>query len=218
LDVGMDYRFVTRPIRRALIRRDKGCVICKAPPSHCHAHHIIHWADGGPTSITNLVLLCGGHHRAVHADHWAVKITNGVVQVTRPDWTVPTPGRLTMPSVNIPATPNSPTPPDAPWPSDSPATPDTPPWPDIPPTPGAARAPGALTLDGTAPGWFAPTTAAAAWSWSVSVNPDDPQLDRLRPTALTPANSPATGLSWLTPESVADLNPWGETGTPSTGP
>ncbi|NEA37617.1 DUF222 domain-containing protein, partial [Streptomyces sp. SID13031] len=41
LDVGMDYRFVTRPIRRALIRRDKGCVICKAPPSHCHAHHII---------------------------------------------------------------------------------------------------------------------------------------------------------------------------------
>ncbi|NEA37614.1 HNH endonuclease signature motif containing protein, partial [Streptomyces sp. SID13031] len=95
LDVGMDYRFVTRPIRRALIRRDKGCVICKAPPSHCHAHHIIHWVDGGPTSITNLVLLCGAHHRAVHAGHWSVKISDGVIQVTRPEWTVPTPGRLT---------------------------------------------------------------------------------------------------------------------------
>ncbi|MEV6416093.1 DUF222 domain-containing protein [Kribbella sp. NPDC051718] len=55
LDVGTEYRFVTRPIRRALNRRDKGCVICKAPPSHCHAHHLIHWADGGPTSISNLV-------------------------------------------------------------------------------------------------------------------------------------------------------------------
>ncbi|NEA36191.1 HNH endonuclease signature motif containing protein, partial [Streptomyces sp. SID13031] len=205
LDVGMDYRFVTRPIRRALIRRDKGCVICKAPPSHCHAHHIIHWADGGPTSITNLVLLCGAHHRAVHADHWAVKITNGVVHVTRPDWTVPTPGRLTMPPLKAPPTPNN-----------SP-TPDTSPWPDTPPTPGAARAPGALTLDGTAPGWLAPTTAAAAWP--ASVNPNDPQPDRLRPTALTPAStSPAAGLSWLTAEAVADLNPWGETGTPSTGP
>ncbi|MDX6262999.1 MAG: hypothetical protein QOH84_4687, partial [Kribbellaceae bacterium] len=76
LDVGMEYRFVTRPIRRALNRRDKGCVICKAPPSHCHAHHVIHWIDGGPTSISNLVLLCAAHHRAVHAGHWSVTITN----------------------------------------------------------------------------------------------------------------------------------------------
>jgi hypothetical protein len=30
------------------------------------AHHVRHWADGGPTRIDNLVLLCTQHHRAVH--------------------------------------------------------------------------------------------------------------------------------------------------------
>jgi hypothetical protein len=72
-----------------------------------------------------------------------------------------------------------------------------------------------LTLDGTAGDWLAPTTTAAAWS--VNVNPHNPQPTRLRTTP-TPTNPAATGLSWLTPEAVADLNPWGETGTPSTGP
>ncbi|WP_433006912.1 DUF222 domain-containing protein [Kribbella sp. CA-294648] len=89
LDVGTEQRFVTRPIRRALMRRDKGCVVCKAPPWQCHAHHLIHWIDGGPTSITNLVLLCAGHHRAVHSGQWAITITGGVVHVTRPTWTSP---------------------------------------------------------------------------------------------------------------------------------
>ncbi|WP_328325127.1 DUF222 domain-containing protein [Kribbella sp. NBC_00382] len=211
LDVGMEYRFVTRYIRRALNRRDKGCVICKAPPSHCHAHHVIHWVDGGPTSIQNLVLLCGAHHRAVHAGHWTVAITAGVVHITRPDWTIPTPARLTMPfpSSNGPQPTSSPTGP-APSASTPNTAPTTPPW-------NASPNPGTLTLDGTAAAWLAPTTAAAAWS--VDVNPHTPQTDRLRrPTALTPTNPAATGLSWLTPEAVTDLNPWGETGTPSTGP
>ena len=89
LDVGTEQRYVTRYIRRALIKRDKGCVVCKAPPWQCHAHHLIHWIDGGPTSITNLVLLCAGHHRAVHAGQWAITITGGVVHVIRPIWTTP---------------------------------------------------------------------------------------------------------------------------------
>ncbi|MEU4395718.1 DUF222 domain-containing protein [Kribbella sp. NPDC023855] len=87
LDVGTEQRFVTRPIRRALAKRDKGCVVCKAPPWQCHAHHLIHWIDGGPTSITNLVLLCAAHHRAVHAGRWTITITHGVVEVGRPTWT-----------------------------------------------------------------------------------------------------------------------------------
>ena len=89
LDVGTEQRYVTRYIRRALIKRDKGCVVCKAPPWQCHAHHLIHWIDGGPTSITNLVLLCAGHHRAVHSGQWAITITGGIVAVTRPTWTTP---------------------------------------------------------------------------------------------------------------------------------
>jgi len=58
LDVGTEERFVTRALRRALNARDKGCVICGAPPAMCEAHHVIHWADGGPTSLDNLVLFC----------------------------------------------------------------------------------------------------------------------------------------------------------------
>jgi hypothetical protein len=42
LGVGTEQRFVNRYIRRALNKRDKGCVVCKAPPWMCHAHHVIH--------------------------------------------------------------------------------------------------------------------------------------------------------------------------------
>ncbi|TDD49376.1 HNH endonuclease [Kribbella antibiotica] len=97
LDVGTEQRFVNRYMRRALIKRDKGCVVCKAPPWMCHAHHIIHWANGGPTSMQNLVLLCASHHRAVHAGQWAVAITGGIVNVTRPSWADPSP--VTDPAV-----------------------------------------------------------------------------------------------------------------------
>ena len=31
-----------------------------------HAHHVEHWAHGGPTSLDNLVLLCSFHHRLLH--------------------------------------------------------------------------------------------------------------------------------------------------------
>ncbi|WP_344146921.1 HNH endonuclease signature motif containing protein [Kribbella yunnanensis] len=89
LDVGREQRFVNRYIRRALNKRDKGCVVCKAPPWMCHAHHLIHWAAGGPTSLQNLALLCAVHHRAVHDGQWALSITTDGVQVTRPSWADP---------------------------------------------------------------------------------------------------------------------------------
>jgi HNH endonuclease len=39
---------------------------CDRPPPWCDGHHIVHWADGGPTALANLVLLCRRHHRLVH--------------------------------------------------------------------------------------------------------------------------------------------------------
>ena len=30
------------------------------------SHHIQHWADGGATSLENLILLCTYHHRLMH--------------------------------------------------------------------------------------------------------------------------------------------------------
>ncbi|MFC9692038.1 DUF222 domain-containing protein [Kribbella sp. NPDC056951] len=91
LDVGTEQRFVNRYIRRALNKRDKGCVVCQAPPWMCHAHHLIHWAHGGPTSLQNLALLCAFHHRAVHDGQWALSITAAGVQVSRPSWADPPP-------------------------------------------------------------------------------------------------------------------------------
>jgi hypothetical protein len=46
-------------------------------------HADSHWADGGPTSVDNLVLLCGHHHRLVHHSDWAVKINEGQPEFER---------------------------------------------------------------------------------------------------------------------------------------
>jgi hypothetical protein len=68
LDVGRRTRTVPPAIRRALVARDGGCVVpgCDRPPRWCDAHHIIHWIDGGPTALFNLLLLCRRHHRMIH--------------------------------------------------------------------------------------------------------------------------------------------------------
>jgi hypothetical protein len=51
---------------RALIARDRGCVLCAAAPNYCEAHHIIEWSHHGPTNIENLALLCAKHHHQLH--------------------------------------------------------------------------------------------------------------------------------------------------------
>jgi hypothetical protein len=39
----------------------------------CHAHHITHWVDGGETTLLNMILLCGHHHRLIHAGPWHIR-------------------------------------------------------------------------------------------------------------------------------------------------
>ncbi|MEU8634211.1 DUF222 domain-containing protein [Amycolatopsis sp. NPDC048633] len=76
LDLGRQSRLVTTGIRRALYLRDRGCAFpgCHRPPRHCQGHHIRHWADGGPTELSNLVLMCAHHHRLLHRSGWQVRI------------------------------------------------------------------------------------------------------------------------------------------------
>lgn len=68
LEVGRTTRVIPSGIRLALMVRDGGCAVdgCRAPRRWCDAHHIVHWADGGPTDLGNLTLLCRRHHRMVH--------------------------------------------------------------------------------------------------------------------------------------------------------
>jgi hypothetical protein len=76
LDLGRLRRLVPPGIRRALYLRDRGCAFpgCHRPPRHCQGHHIRHWADGGPTELGNMVLMCAHHHRLLHRSGWQVRI------------------------------------------------------------------------------------------------------------------------------------------------
>jgi hypothetical protein len=91
LDVGAEQRFVTGAIRQALNARDRGCIICSAPPAMSEAHHIVHWSNGGPTSLDNLVLLCKRDHIATHQGHWKIHLHNGRPVASRPSWADPDP-------------------------------------------------------------------------------------------------------------------------------
>ena len=87
LSIGRRSRSIPPAIRRALRLRDRGCRF----PGCTHTcfvdgHHIEHWADGGETSLDNLVLLCRYHHRLVHEGGYGCERTaNGRVVFTAPD-------------------------------------------------------------------------------------------------------------------------------------
>ena len=88
LDVGRRTPVVPGPMRRAVVVRDGHCRFpgCDRPPAWCDAHHVVHWADGGPTAVRNLVLLCRRHHRLVHeGGGFRVEVTGGQVVVRRSD-------------------------------------------------------------------------------------------------------------------------------------
>jgi hypothetical protein len=91
LNVGTKTRLVNRNQRRALIIRDKGCAFphCHLPPRWTDAHHIIHWRDGGPTDLANLVLLCRRHHTLLHRSQWEVHMINGLPHFKPPRWVDP---------------------------------------------------------------------------------------------------------------------------------
>jgi hypothetical protein len=75
LSVGRKTRTIPSPIRRALNSRDRGCRFPGCPNRHyVDGHHIHHWANGGETRLSNLVLLCRFHHRQVHEGGVAVHV------------------------------------------------------------------------------------------------------------------------------------------------
>ena len=67
LSIGRRSRTIPPSIKRALVARDGGCRFPGCTNQRfVVGHHIKHWADGGDTSLDNLVLLCEHHHHLVH--------------------------------------------------------------------------------------------------------------------------------------------------------
>jgi uncharacterized protein DUF222 len=88
LDLGRRVRLFTEGQAKALWLRDGGCTFpgCTAPAAWSDAHHLWHWADGGPSDVDNAALLCGRHHTVVHTKGYFASVVEGQV-----DWDL-TPG------------------------------------------------------------------------------------------------------------------------------
>ncbi len=88
LYVGRSSRTVTGAQFKALIARDRHCVVrgCHRPPSACEAHHARHWADGGSSDLDNLVLLCHAHHHDLHDREQHLPHHDGVRWLTHGGW------------------------------------------------------------------------------------------------------------------------------------
>jgi hypothetical protein len=88
LDVGRRTPVVPPAMRRAVIVRDRHCRFpgCDRPHTWCDAHHVVHWADGGPTALPNLLMLCRRHHRMIHKPRgFALMLSDGRPVFRRPD-------------------------------------------------------------------------------------------------------------------------------------
>ena len=87
LDIGRKRRTIPPAIGRALRARDRGCRFPGCGNRRfVDAHHIAHWAQGGPTRLSNLVLLCRFHHRQVHEGNVRIRrLDDGALQFSRPE-------------------------------------------------------------------------------------------------------------------------------------
>ena len=83
LNIGRRSRTIPPAIQRALSLRD---ATCRHPgcctSNYLDAHHIQHWADGGETSLDNLLMLCRHHHRGLHKGEFSISVENAAVVFT----------------------------------------------------------------------------------------------------------------------------------------
>ncbi|MBS7546651.1 HNH endonuclease signature motif containing protein [Dietzia massiliensis] len=94
VDRGRDRRLASAIQRLVLYAAHGGCTHpgCEQPAARCQGHHVTDWSRGGPTTVSNLALVCPVHHG------W---VGDGPGQ-----WrTVPDPARPGMPRWIPPGTP-----------------------------------------------------------------------------------------------------------------
>jgi len=86
VEIGARTRTIPPALRRALLQRDRGCRFPGCGLPFGQGHHVRHWAEGGPTTLGNLALLCRRHHRAVHEEGYQIKRQpDGALRFRRPD-------------------------------------------------------------------------------------------------------------------------------------
>jgi hypothetical protein len=103
---------VSATLRAALVVRDGGCRFpsCHQPADACDNHHVIPVANGGPTRLDNLALLCLPHHHAVHDSGWSNHLhDDGTMTFTRRGTTI-----TSLPHRDRRYTPSTPPPPGRP--------------------------------------------------------------------------------------------------------
>jgi hypothetical protein len=86
VEVAARTRTIPPALRRALHHRDRGCRFPGCGLPFGQGHHVRHWAQGGPTTLSNLALLCCRHHRAVHEEGYQCeRQSDGALRFRRPD-------------------------------------------------------------------------------------------------------------------------------------
>ena len=86
VEIGARTRTIPPALRRALHHRDRSCRFPGCGVRFGQGHHIRHWAQGGPTTLSNLALLCRRHHRAVHEEGYQIEPrAEGDMRFRRPD-------------------------------------------------------------------------------------------------------------------------------------
>jgi len=106
VEIGARTRTIPPALRRALHARDRGCRFPGCGVAYGQGHHLRHWAHGGPTTLSNLALLCRRHHRAVHEEGFQVaRGPDGALRFTRSDGRplpdVPAPSKVPADPVEV---------------------------------------------------------------------------------------------------------------------
>src|SRR3546814_1389739 len=85
LDYGRSTRTIPAAVYTSLVLRDQHCRYpgCDRKPEWCDGHHIWHWERGGPTKLSNLVLLCSRHHHLIHRRGWHITMDDTRSKSTR---------------------------------------------------------------------------------------------------------------------------------------
>ena len=83
---GHTKQVATEAQKRALTALYSGCGGCGERPVLCQAHHIRPVSQGGPTDITNMMLICWFCHQKIHRHGWrAVRDRRGLYTIEPPD-------------------------------------------------------------------------------------------------------------------------------------